>query len=179
MSLCATGMPVSGCASPEASRSSAARACSRLFSASRVMKALRRAFSSPMRARNSCVSSTLEIFLAPSAPESSVREALSIDARVRESRIPFPSLDDLGNQIQVTLRSRGDRLKIAVPILFGDAILAQARRQVLRMGHRLDAFGVDRLHGFDQFEYVVQLALGRPGLAFAQLDAGEVGDAPD
>src|SRR4051812_5573604 len=41
-SLCATGIPVSGPASPRAMRSSAALACARLFVASSVMNALRR-----------------------------------------------------------------------------------------------------------------------------------------
>ena len=40
MSFCASGMPVSGPASPRARRSSAARAWARLFSASTLMKAL-------------------------------------------------------------------------------------------------------------------------------------------
>jgi len=87
MSLCATGIPVSGFASPFAIRSSAARACARLFSASTVMNALSAPFSLEVRSRKSWVSSALEIFFCASAADSSLREALSMGPRIRaESR---------------------------------------------------------------------------------------------
>src|SRR3989440_171060 len=58
MSLCATGMPVRGCVAPWAMRSSAARACERLFSASTVMNALSEPFNFATRPRKSRIGST-------------------------------------------------------------------------------------------------------------------------
>ena len=75
MSLCATGMPVSGPASPAfplpARRSSATRACARLTSSSTVMKAFSLPLSPLIRSRKRRVSSTDEIFLAARAADSS------------------------------------------------------------------------------------------------------------
>jgi hypothetical protein len=59
-----------------------------------------------------------------------------------------------------------DRLERVAAVAFGDHVVAQAL-EVLRVGHRLDAGGVDRLHGFDQAEDAVEL--GRVACASASL----------
>ena len=47
------------------------------------------------------------------------------------------------------------------------------------MRHRLDTCRVDSLHLFDQLEDSVEVALRGEGFGFAELDAGEMGDALD
>src|SRR5215510_367229 len=104
MSLKATGMPVSGRASPRASRSSARRAWARLRSSSTVMNAFSSPFRRAMRARKLRVSSTEEIFRAFRAPESSSKVELS------------KLLDHLGDEVEAVLGRRRDGLIKLAPV---------------------------------------------------------------
>ena len=65
--------------------------------------------------------------------------------------------------------------KVAL-IAFGDAVLAQAQRDILRMGHRLDAVRIDRLQLFDQGENALQLRQHLVASCFADFDARELSD---
>src|ERR1700687_4338879 len=109
-SLCAMGIPVSCAARPRAMRSSAARACARLFSRSTVMNALSFGFSRSMRSRYERVSSTLETLRAASEAASCLMDS------------PATSLDHFGNQIDPVLHGRGERLENLALVRFGDAI---------------------------------------------------------
>src|SRR5882762_8239007 len=100
MSLCATGMPVRGCAAPLAIRPSAARAWPPLLSSSTVMKAFSLPFSALMRPRKSFVSSTLEIFFGASPEAISLRDACSMGSGTR-ARVPL--YHHLGNKLQTRL----------------------------------------------------------------------------
>ena len=61
-------------------------------------------------------------------------------------------------------------------ILLGDHVGAQALGGFQRVGQRLDTVGVHSLHGVDQAEDVVQGLGGLRNLAFAEPQAGQVGD---
>src|SRR5262245_20881409 len=136
MSLCARGIPVRGPASPRAMRWSAARACARLRSGSTVMNALRLPCAAAMRSRHARVSSTLETRFWARSAASALRLALSINPGKRldhggraPSCSPYSSsqsLDNLGNEIEVGLNLRRDRLKQGVLVGLGDDIRAQA-----------------------------------------------------
>src|SRR2546421_2100206 len=89
MSLCATGMPVRGCVAPWAMRSSAARACERLFSASTVMNALSEPFNFATRPRKSRVSSTPSVSTFCILPISS-KMSFSCTRTVRASASLMP-----------------------------------------------------------------------------------------
>src|SRR4026209_1796959 len=166
MSLCATGIPASGPPSPLARRSSARRAASRLCEGSTVMNALRSRCAS-MRARQSCVSSRAEIFLAASAAESSVTVELS------------KLLNDLGDEVQALFHRGGDGLVQPALVALGDLVGAQPLNQVQRVGHRFDPGGVDRLDLADQLEYPGHAAGHLPGFAWLEGDPGEAREAAD
>src|SRR5690606_411453 len=74
---------------------------------------------------------------------------------------------------------RRDALEGLAAVGGGDEVLAQAGGQVLRVAHRGDAPGVDRLHLRDQVEHVVELGAGGLELGGRQFDAGEAGDMAD
>src|SRR5437870_475281 len=155
MSLCATGMPVSGPASPAfplpARRASARSAAASACGASAVIKA----FSSPlwrsMRPRQARVSSTEDSFFAASAAESSRSVALS------------KLLDHLGHEVQSILDRRGDGLIKLALIGLAHLVRPQTLNHINRMGHRLDAGGVNCAHLVDQAEHPVQAIEHRAG----------------
>src|SRR5712692_6086969 len=178
ISLCATGIPASGCAPPFAMRSSAVCACARLFCASTVMNALSAGLSFSIRFRKSFVSSTLEIFFCASAAASSLSEAFS----TRHPPRLHPSqalLNDFRNEIQTRFDLRRHRLELLPLVPLGHFILAQTQRRSMSVRHRLDTLGVDLLHSPDQFEDVVQLALDGPGFRVADADSGQLRYAAD
>src|SRR5262249_48222731 len=114
MSLWAIGIPVSGPAWPCARFASAARASARLRSRSIVMKALSEPFSAAARARNTSVSSTLEMRFAARAKPSSARVALS------------KLLDDLRHKVEARFHRRGDFfLELFAPVRLGYLVVAQ------------------------------------------------------
>src|SRR4030095_8815309 len=111
-------------ASPFARRSSARRASARLSDSSSEMKAFNsRSFA--IRSRQARGSSTEEILLAASAPESSVSVELS--------RL----LNDLGDEVEVFFHGRGDGLEKLPLVAFGDLVRAQPLHHVEGMRHRL------------------------------------------
>src|SRR5262245_62057578 len=173
MSLCATGIPVSGPPSPRPIRSSARRACARLFSGSTVMKAFSVPCARSIRSRYARVSSTLETSFAARAAPSSLRVAVGV--RKGKARL----LNDFRNEVQVCFNLGGDRLEGQVPIDLGARVLPEVQGQVPRVGHRLDAAGVSGLQLLDEADDAVQLRLYRRRLRVGDLDPGEVGDAPD
>ena len=59
----------------------------------------------------------------------------------------------------------------------GDRVVAQAQHHVLRVRHRLDAGGVDRLHLFDQPEDARKLAERCSRFGVIDRDPGQMGDA--
>src|SRR5439155_19092025 len=138
-SLCATGMPVSGAASPRAMRRSASRACARLFSRSTVMKALRRGLKRSMRSRQTRVSSTAEISLARSRLERVASVSPCMPGLALRPRL----LDHLRYEVEAVLDLRRQCLEAFALIALGHAILAQPLARVLRMRHGLDGGSVD------------------------------------
>ena len=66
-------------------------------------------------------------------------------------------LDDPGNQVQAVFDGRRDRLEQCMLVRLGDCVRAQPGDHILRMGHGLDAGGVDGLHFLDQAENTAQL----------------------
>src|SRR6516162_6018835 len=168
-SLCATGMPVSGCASPAAMRASAVRAACSARSRSTVRNALSFGSSVSIRSRAVRVSSTLDTRFSASERESSDSDA--------ESEVI--SLNDFGYQIQPVVYRRRDALVERVAVGLADVIVAQRGRHLLRMRHRHDACGVDRAHFIDELEDAVELALHVLRLGRRYLDPGEMRDALD
>ena len=119
-----------------------------------------------------------------------LRELLerSIDHRPLESRhgqTPRPrsfllvSFDHFRHQIEAGFGFGRDGLAGFAAVGFGDLVLAQALRQILRVRHRLDTGGVDGLHFLDQGKYPVQVGERVFRLGVADFDAGEPGDPPD
>jgi len=158
-------------------RSSAARACARLFSASTVMKALSEPFSFSTRSRKSRVSSTLEISFARARPklfERGVQHGIQDSGptflpptlRLVWSAIRSPSEPD-----RVPAPSQAPAIGIAPLVSLGHDVFAQAQFEVLSMRHRLDTLGVDLPHPPDQLEDVVQLRLYGPGFRVAHADS--------
>ena len=120
-----------------------------------------------MRARQACVSSTEEIFLAASAAESSVT--------VEFSKL----LDDLGNEVQAVFDRRSDGPIQLALVAFGNLIRTQPLDDVEGMRHGFYASGVDRLDLADEFQDPVQALADLPGFAGLESDPGEAGEAAD
>src|SRR3989440_11248977 len=167
MSLCATGMPVSGPPSRFAMRASAARAPARLTFSSTVMKALSSPSRCAMRSKQSRVSSTAEIFLAARAAPSSARLWLST------------LLNHFRYQVQGVVDRRRERLVKRVPVGLGDLVRAQSLDQLERMRHWNYAGGIDPAHLVDQAEDTIQARMQRCRLLRPDGDAGKPCDAAD
>ena len=77
-------------------------------------------------------------------------------------------------------KSRSERAAIVTRYIemvgLGHAVGPQPLGDVARMRHRLDAFGVDRLHLADQPEDRIQLREHRTGLGFLEPKPGKLGD---
>jgi len=89
------------------------------------------------------------------------------------------SFDDFGYQIQRVFNRRRNGLERNVTVGFGDDIVAQTLRYILRMRHRRDARCVHRLHRCDQIENGVEPGLRDAGFQVADFDAGKAGNAFD
>src|SRR5438132_4795202 len=165
MSLCAIGMPVSGSASPRARRASARFAASSACDPSTLMNALSSSWRS-MRCRQARVNSTDETFFAARAAESSRSVALS------------KLLDHLGHEVQPILDCGSDRLIKLALVGLAHFIRPQALNHLERMGHRLDAGGVNRAHLVDQAQHAVQAIEHRTGFLRLDRDAREAREAP-
>src|SRR5919204_6788997 len=149
MSLCATGMPVSGVASPRARHSSARRAAaSASASPAMLMKLLSSRLNRRMRARQARVSSTEEIFFAARSPESCVSVAAST------------LLDHLRHEVETLLDSRRDGLIKSVLVGLANFVRPQAlplrQMRISGVRHWLDATRVYRAHLLDQGKHAVQ-----------------------
>ena len=79
------------------------------------------------------------------------------------------------------LRSRGRRPgRPRAAVVLADAVVAQALGDVLGVRHRFDALGVDGPHGLGiRGENAIQMAERGFGLGIADLDACQLGDAPN
>src|SRR3954465_15240313 len=158
-------MPVSAAASPFERRSSARRAAASALSSSKEMKAFSSAFSLPMRSRHARVSSTEESFFAARRPESSRSVELST------------LLDHLRYEVQPFLYGGRDGLISIAPVRLERLVRSQPLTDIHRVGHRLDALGIDAAHLVDQSEDLVQPVEHRVRFFRLEIDASEPREA--
>ena len=159
MSLCATGIPVSGCAvalrDARVGRARLREALSRVDGDEGVQLAVQRL---DARRGRACVSSTLETSLRE--PQ---RQLLERGVQHGSGFGPNPAYSiTFGNEVEARLDLRRDRLEDARAGRFrSPRPRASAAATSCACDIGLDALGVDRLHLPDQLEDVVELGLDR------------------
>src|SRR6478672_56373 len=172
ISLCAIGTPVSGVASPLASRASAAAACASVSSSLMSVYALRSLACA--RARKWRASSVAETCLPCSSADSSLMVMVCMVCSFAMSGL----FDDLGHEVQAVLGGRRRLLVIVAAVWLIGNIVAQAQREARvvgsdRLRQRFDAAGVDRLHLLDQRKNAVELVQRRGSLLVAEFELGQ------
>jgi hypothetical protein len=127
--------------------------------------------------------------VAPGTVEKRLRQLdagdLFIGQRARElantgidhAEIPARGLFDyFWDQVESRVHQRRNCLEVFASVAFGDAVLAQAQADVLRVRHRLHAMRIDRLQFFDERKHALQLRQDFLDLLFAQFETSELSD---